>query len=100
MSMWMYVQDTSERLWYGDDTGTGFVIADSLAHQLVDGLVSEANEISEQLALEHKIGPEHFWNRKSPQAMTDVFQELILEKGGKGGRPFGVTGWADASLFA
>ncbi len=98
--MRMCVQDTSKRLRHGDRPGTGFVVIGGLAHQLVDGLVSEANEIAEQLALEHNIGTEHFWNRKSPQAMADVFQELILEEGGKGGRPFGVTGWADATLFA
>ena len=59
------------------------------AHQLVDGLISEAREISEQLALVHEIRSGHFGNRENPQAMSDVFQELILEQGGKGGCPLG-----------
>ncbi len=87
----MYVQNTPKCLRHGDHAGTGFVVTGGLAHQLVDGLVSEANEISEELALKHKIRPERFWNRETPQAMSDVFQELILEKGGKGGRPLRVT---------
>jgi len=87
----MNVQDTAKCLGYGDDAGTGFVIADSIAHHLVDGLISEANEIPEELASEHEIRPEHFWNRKAPQAMADVFQELIFEKGGKGSGSLRVT---------
>ena len=116
----------SIRHWqrHGDDPGTGFVVTGGFAHQLVDGLVSKANEISEQLAPEHEIRSEHFWNRKRPQTMADVFQNLIREKGGirlrqdfggilpkpptqyewrrrqKGGCPLRITGRADASLFA
>jgi hypothetical protein len=91
MSMRMHVQNTPKRLRHGDHPGTGFVVTGGLAHQLVDGLISEANEISEELASVHEIRSEHFWNRESPQAMDDVFQKLVLEKGGKGGCPLRVT---------
>ncbi|GMR23811.1 MAG: hypothetical protein BMS9Abin37_2283 [Acidobacteriota bacterium] len=98
--MRMYVQNTPKRLRHSDDPGTGFVVAGGFAQQLVDGLLGKANEISEQLASVHEIRMEHFRDRESPQAVADVFQELVLEKGGKGGRSLGVTRRADASLFA
>ncbi len=91
MSMRMYVQNTPKCLRHGDHPGTGFVVTGGFAHQLVDGLVSKAHEISEQLASVHEVRSEHFWNRESPQAMAYVFQKLILEQGGKGGGPLGVT---------
>ncbi len=52
----MYVQNTPECLRDRDDPGTGFVVTGGFAQQLVDGLVSKANEISEQLAPEHEKG--------------------------------------------
>ena len=81
MSMGMYVQNTPKCLRHGDHPGTGFVVTGGLAHQLVDGLTSDANEISEQLASVHEIGSEHFWDRESPQAMADVLQKLIIGVG-------------------
>ena len=83
--------NTPKCLRHGDDPGTGFWVTGGFAQQLVDGLISKENEISEQLASVHEIRSEHFWNRESPQAMADVFQKLILEQGGKGGGPLGVT---------
>ena len=44
MNMRMYVQNTPERLRHSDDSGTGFVVAGGIAQQLVDGLISKANE--------------------------------------------------------
>ena len=67
------------------------MVTGGFAHQLVDGLITKANEISEELALIHEIRSKHFWNRESPQAMADVFQKLVLEKGGKGGCPLRIT---------
>ena len=89
--MGMYVQNTPKCLRHGDDPGTGFWVPGGFAQQLVDGLIRKANEISEQLASVHEIRTEHFWNGESPQAMADVFQKLILEQGGKGGGPLGVS---------
>ena len=91
MSMRMYVHNTPKCLRHGDDAGTGFVVTDGLAHQLMDGLISEANEITEELAPEHEVRSEHFGNRKSPQAMADVFQKLVFDKGGESGRTFRIT---------
>ncbi len=78
-------------LRYGNHPGTGFVVTGGFAHQLVDGLISEAHELSEQLALVHEIRSEHFWNRERPQSMADVLEKFILEKGGKSGCPLRVT---------
>ncbi len=89
--MRMYVQNTPKCLRHGDDPRTGFVVTGSFAQQLVDGLIGKAHEISEQLASVHEIRSEHFRNRESPQAMADVFQKLVLEKHGKGGRPLRIT---------
>ena len=91
MSMGMYVQNAPKSLRHGDDPGTGFRVTGGFAQQLADGLISKANEITEQLASVHEKRSEHFWNGESPQAMSDVFQKLILEQGGKGGRPLRVT---------
>ena len=35
----------------GDDTGTGFVVAGGFAHPLLDGVIGEASEIPQKLAL-------------------------------------------------
>ena len=80
----MYVQNTPKCLRHGDDPRAGFVVTGGFAHQLVDGLVSKAHESSEQLASVHEERSEYFWNRESPQAMADVFQEFVFEKSGKG----------------
>ena len=60
--------------------GRALRVTGGFAQQLVDGLIRKAHEISEQIASVHEIRSEHFWNRESPQAMSDVFQKLILEQ--------------------
>ena len=40
ISMRVYVQDTSESLRHGDDTGAGVFVKNGVGHELLDGLVS------------------------------------------------------------
>lgn len=40
MSMRVYVQDASESLRHGDDTGAGVFVKNGVGHELLDGLVS------------------------------------------------------------
>ena len=58
--MGMYVQNTPKCLRHGDDPGTGFWVTGGFAQQLVDGLISKANEISEQLAFDVALTGIHF----------------------------------------
>ncbi len=51
----MRIQNIAKCLRHRDDTGAGCVVAGSLDHQLLDGLVSGASKISEKLSVVDEI---------------------------------------------
>ncbi len=70
--MGMLVHNTPKRLWDHNDSGTGVGIADGFGHQLLDGLISKAGQITQKLSLAHEVGSEHLWKCKCPQTMANV----------------------------
>jgi len=98
--VWVWIDDTSEGLWYGDDAGSNVLVACGLAHQLLQGLIGETCQIAEKLSVSHEIDSEHLWQGESDEGVPDVFEKLVLEKGGEGGSALCVTGRAETSLFA
>ena len=68
-----------------------FCVARGFADELFDGLVAESSEIGEQLAVSHEERPQHFRQGESPQAVANIFDKLIFEKGGESGRTLRIT---------
>jgi hypothetical protein len=91
MDVWMCTDRVAKCLRDGNDAGTGSRVTGDFAHQLLDGLVSKASEISQELSLVHEVRPKHLWDRERPERMADVFQKLILEKSGESGGAFCIT---------
>ena len=52
------------------------------------------------LPVAHEERPQHLWQSEGEQFVSDVFQKLVFEKGGKSGGPLRVTGRTDTALFA
>jgi hypothetical protein len=100
MEMWVWVDETSEALRHGDDSGSSVLVVDGLRHQLVNGLIGEPSEIGEKLPVVHEIRPKHLGESEGEQLVAYVFEKLVFEKGGERGGPLGVAGRADAALFA
>jgi hypothetical protein len=100
MCMCMWTDRVAKRLWDGDDAGTSARVADGFTHQLLNGLVSESGEISQKFSVVHKVGTKHFWDRKCPKAMADIFEKLVLEKSGKCGGAFCIARRAESANFA
>jgi len=48
-------------------------------------------EIGEKFPVMHEVSAEHLWKCKGDQSMSDVFEKLLLEKGGESGRAFAVA---------
>jgi hypothetical protein len=85
------LQERAKGLRDTNDAGSSVFIARGFAHELLDGLIGESCEIGEQLAVSHEERPQHFGQGESPQAVADVFEQLILEKGGESGRPLRIA---------
>src|SRR3990172_7908589 len=85
VSVGVWVENTSKCWWDHNDSGTGVRIAGGFEHQLLDGLISKAGQITQKLSLAHEIRSEHLWKGKCPETMANVFQQLVFEKSSKGG---------------
>jgi hypothetical protein len=91
MDMWVWVDETSKGLRHGDHSGPNLLVIDGLAHQLVDGLIGQTSKIGEKLPVVHEVNPEHLWESESEKRMSDVFENLVFEKGSEGGSAFCIT---------
>ena len=100
MGMWVWTDSVAKRLRDGDDAGTSLRVADGFTHQLLNGLVSESGKISQEFSVVHKVTTKHFWDRKCPKAMADIFEELVLEESGKCGGAFCIARRTDTTTFA
>lgn len=89
--MGMGLQKRAKALGDTDDAGPSADVAGGFAHQLVDGFIGEPCEIGKKLAMSHEEGPEHLWQGERPHGVADVFEQLILEKGGESGRTFRIA---------
>ncbi len=84
-------QAVGEGLDGGDHADANVVILDGGGHELVDGFVAGAGELSEELAAEEEVGAKHLGNGKTPNGMADVFQKIVLEKSCEGRGSFGIA---------
>ncbi len=69
-------------------------------HHLADGLVGEPCQISEQLAVIEKIGPEHLGDGKNPLAVRNVGENLVLKHLGENRRTLGTARRTEPPGFA
>ncbi len=77
---------------YGDDhADANVVVIDSSGHELVDGFVAGAGELSEELSVEEEVAAEHFGNGETPNGMADVFQKPLLKKACEGRGSLGIA---------
>ena len=72
--MGVWTKRAAKGLGDGDDSGTGFGVADGFGHQLLDRLISEPRQISEQLPVIQEVGSEHLWHGERPETMANVFE--------------------------
>ena len=91
MQVWVWLDQAPKGLRNRDDTGASVVITHSFSHQLLDRLEGKSGDISEKLPSVHKVGPKHLWDREYPQAVADIFEQFVFEKGGESGGPVRVT---------
>jgi hypothetical protein len=90
VDMWVWVDEASKSLRHGDDTGPSVLVVDGFAHQLAERLVGQTSEIGKKLPVVHEVRPEHLGESESEQFVSDVFEKLVLEKGGEGSGALGI----------
>lgn len=91
MDMGVWVDETSKGLRRGEDTRPSVRIVEGLRHQLLEGLIGEPSEIGKKLSVAHEERPKHLWQSEGEQLVSDVFQELVFEEGGKSGGPLRIA---------
>jgi hypothetical protein len=100
VDMGVWIDETSKSLRHGDHTGPSLFVVDGFGHQLVEGLIGQTSEVGKKLPMVHKVRPQDLREGETEESVSDVFEKLVLEKGGEGGSPLGIAGRAEATLLA
>ena len=74
-------------------------LVDGGDHHLANGFVGEPCELSQELSMEQKVGPEHLRQREDPLGVRDVGENPVLEQYGEERRAFGSTGGTESAAF-
>jgi len=98
--MGMGIDETSKSLRDGDDARSSVLVADGFAHQLLEGLIGEASEVTHELSVSHEVRAQHLGQGKGEKGVTNVFEQFVSEKSGKGCGALRIARGADASLLA
>lgn len=59
MDVGMWIDEASETLRHGDDSGASLLVDDDFSHQLLKGLIGETGEVGEKLSVSQEVSPEH-----------------------------------------
>ena len=78
MDVGMWIDEASETLRHGDDSGASLLVVDGFCHQLLEGLIGETGQVGEEFWVSQEITPEHLGQSEGDEGMADVFEDLVF----------------------